>query len=174
VNNAAYLHSDLAPLSSIPAPLPLSPAFLSGGLQLGNGSWPTLLGSALPNAGLNKNDRTISASDPSAPSLVSYQDATRPRWNGSPVPGPFDRWWDEYTKGMNGLINFLFRSRSPASAGDPSAPGCREEWQEAREQCARWIASQNPPRGVTGGYRDLEDCARGLVSERCGGNPLAR
>jgi hypothetical protein len=26
--------------------------------------------------------------------------------------------------------------------------------------------------GVTGGYTDTKECARGLVSERCGGNRL--
>jgi hypothetical protein len=49
---------------------------------------------------------------------------------------------------------------------------CEQEWEEARAICADLITRRNPPRGVTGGYTDIENCARGLVSERCGGNPV--
>ena len=33
-------------------------------------------------------------------------------------------------------------------------------------------SGRNSPTGVTGGYQTLYDCARGLVSARCGGNPI--
>jgi len=49
---------------------------------------------------------------------------------------------------------------------------CIEEWRKAREDCYAMLASRNPPRGVTGGYLDVEDCAKGLVSRDCGGNPI--
>ncbi len=49
---------------------------------------------------------------------------------------------------------------------------CDKEWEDAFRQCKKWISQQDPRRGVTGGYGNLFDCARGLVSERCGGNPL--
>jgi len=34
------------------------------------------------------------------------------------------------------------------------------------------LKSNNPPRGVTGGYGDEVKCARGLVSMQCGGNSV--
>jgi hypothetical protein len=50
--------------------------------------------------------------------------------------------------------------------------GCEEEWKEARKICLDLLSSPNPPRGLTGGYRDIEGCAKGFVSMRCGGNPV--
>jgi hypothetical protein len=47
---------------------------------------------------------------------------------------------------------------------------CAREWQEAREYC-RWLIPLGP-NGPNGGYRDIENCARGLVSAGCGGNPI--
>ena len=49
---------------------------------------------------------------------------------------------------------------------------CAEEWEEAYEACRQMLQGPNPPRGITGGYTNIHDCARGLVSERCGGNPV--
>jgi RHS repeat-associated protein len=58
----------------------------------------------------------------------------------------------------------------------PLAPkkeeGCDQEWQRAFEICADLI-SKGRNRGITGGYTDLYSCARGLVSERCGGNKVS-
>ncbi|UCV29105.1 RHS repeat-associated core domain-containing protein [Ferribacterium limneticum] len=57
---------------------------------------------------------------------------------------------------------------------------CDREWREARQTCRALIYEQLQQQagrrkkrsvvGVTGGYTDVEECARGLVSERCGGN----
>jgi hypothetical protein len=49
---------------------------------------------------------------------------------------------------------------------------CEEEWEDARERCRTLLAMRSPPRGLTGGYHDVESCARGFVSQRCGGNPV--
>ena len=49
-----------------------------------------------------------------------------------------------------------------------SAETCDEEWEKAYEKCVEEIG--DPNRGLTGGYSDIYSCARGLVSERCGGN----
>jgi hypothetical protein len=49
---------------------------------------------------------------------------------------------------------------------------CHAEWEAARARCLSYLFSSNPPRGITGGFSDIENCARGLVSERCGGNPV--
>jgi RHS repeat-associated protein len=61
---------------------------------------------------------------------------------------------------------------------------CSKEWREARATCVELIEEQyaqdagrrkkRPIKGVTGGYTDLEQCARGLVSEACGGNRVER
>ncbi|HEY6250541.1 MAG TPA: hypothetical protein VI685_11325 [Candidatus Angelobacter sp.] len=53
-----------------------------------------------------------------------------------------------------------------------SDDGCAEEWEAARELCSKELAKPNPNRGITGGHANIEDCARGHVSERCGGNPI--
>ena len=50
-------------------------------------------------------------------------------------------------------------------------PDCEGEWEDAREQCRVLLALRDPPRGLNGGYRDVENCARGFVSARCGGTP---
>lgn len=49
-----------------------------------------------------------------------------------------------------------------------------DEWREAYETCKDLLSRPNPPRGITGGYKSIQDCARGLVSEECGGNPVSR
>jgi hypothetical protein len=61
--------------------------------------------------------------------------------------------------------------------------GCEKEWRDARERCRLSIYEQMQQAagrrkkrkitGVTGGYTDVEQCARGLVSERCGGNRVS-
>ena len=46
---------------------------------------------------------------------------------------------------------------------------CDEQWRRAFEICESSIGRRDR-RGITGGYTDLLECARGLVSQRCGGN----
>jgi len=46
---------------------------------------------------------------------------------------------------------------------------CAQEWERAYEMCSEHIGDSDW-RHVTGGYTNLYDCARGLVSQRCGGN----
>lgn len=54
---------------------------------------------------------------------------------------------------------------------NPERSGCAEEWARAYEWCAENIGRRDQ-RGGTGGYTDLQSCARGRVSERCGGNRI--
>jgi RHS repeat-associated protein len=58
--------------------------------------------------------------------------------------------------------------------GGNNKDDCDKEWADARDMCRDELSKPNPNRGITGGYTDIENCARGLVSERCGGNPVAR
>jgi uncharacterized protein RhaS with RHS repeats len=57
---------------------------------------------------------------------------------------------------------------------DEKKKRCDKEWEDAYRMCKEELAKPNPSRGVTGGYKNLMDCARGLVSEECGGNPVDR
>ncbi|MBK9264669.1 MAG: hypothetical protein IPM54_33405 [Polyangiaceae bacterium] len=49
---------------------------------------------------------------------------------------------------------------------------CQKEWKDAKQKCLDLLDSNDPPRNVTGGYLDTKECARGLVSVRCGGNRI--
>jgi RHS repeat-associated protein len=61
---------------------------------------------------------------------------------------------------------------------------CDKEWREALATCTELIREQQEMdagrrrrrsvTGVTGGYKDVQSCARGLVSEQCGGNRVSR
>jgi hypothetical protein len=66
------------------------------------------------------------------------------------------------------------KSSKPVQTAIVMPEGCEEEWKWAHEYCLDVLKKPNPPRGVTGGYSDPFLCAKGLVSERCGGNPVQR
>ncbi|HEY1944100.1 MAG TPA: hypothetical protein VGH40_18460 [Roseiarcus sp.] len=51
--------------------------------------------------------------------------------------------------------------------------GCEEEWRQARKFGQRLLSTPNPPLGLTGGHTTVDGCAKGFVSQRCGGNPVA-
>jgi len=56
----------------------------------------------------------------------------------------------------------------------PDTPECHQEWKEAKEICKKELDKpcRNRNRRITGGHENIDDCARGLVSEECGGNPV--
>jgi RHS repeat-associated protein len=85
-------------------------------------------------------------------------------------PGIFDEWNKNADKSVNDIWNFCRRIISGAGGEDRNGPGCKEEWAEARRDCEKELSKPYPNRGFTGGHRSVEDCARGLVSARCGGN----
>jgi RHS repeat-associated protein len=99
----------------------------------------------------------------------------RPTPGMTPLPpGLFDEWRKYADKGVDGLWKFLRRGTTSygGNGGGRNGPGCAEEWAEAREMCAAELSKPNPNRNITGGCTNIEDCARGLVSERCGGNAV--
>jgi len=51
---------------------------------------------------------------------------------------------------------------------------CEQEWNNAYAKCKELIKpnQSKSSKGVTGGYKNLNDCARGLVTEECGGNAI--
>lgn len=93
---------------------------------------------------------------------------------GVPAPFPPDVWepWRQGAEqSIKGLIDAWRRVFSGSSGGSYD-PDCDQEWKEAREQCKEELAKPHPSRVRTGSYQDVEECARGLVSERCGGNKV--
>lgn len=48
---------------------------------------------------------------------------------------------------------------------------CEAEWEEAYEMCEDLI-KKGANNGITGGYQNPKQCAKGLVSEACGGNAV--
>jgi RHS repeat-associated protein len=71
---------------------------------------------------------------------------------------------------IGACVGVLFLTSGDSSSDEDD---CDNEWSEAYEQCAQQITkTSRNNRGITGGYRNLQDCARGLVSQRCGGNPI--
>jgi hypothetical protein len=91
-------------------------------------------------------------------------------------PGIFDEWRRHAERGLTGLYGALFRdpTHSYGGSGYPDKPGCDEEWTDARKICSDELAKRMPSKKITGGHKNIEDCARGWVSERCGGNSYDR
>ncbi len=103
-----------------------------------------------------------------------------PRPGFTPIPPVFvpgtpenRRWTDQAIRGVKGFVNACFRQIGNTTP-NKNDPECDREWDEARAICADLLGRRNPPLGITGGFRNVEDCARGLVSERCGGNRVSR
>jgi hypothetical protein len=59
------------------------------------------------------------------------------------------------------------QTRSRASASDVSSSRtsncneCDEEWREAYKVCREELSKTCPSRSITGGYKDVRNCARG-------------
>ena len=49
---------------------------------------------------------------------------------------------------------------------------CDQEWADAYKICEEELDNPCPNLGITGGHTSLYDCAKGLVSQRCGGNAV--
>ncbi len=80
------------------------------------------------------------------------------------IPGTPEN--DEFVRGIISLYQGIF-----GGGGKKDDDGCAEEWRKAFEKCDE-LLEKGGRRGLTGGYANRYDCARGLVSERCGGNPI--
>ena len=90
-----------------------------------------------------------------------------------PVPPDiFDEWRRHTQRGLKGLLDYYYRTYKGSGGGGGWDPDCAEEWREALDWCAKELAKPNPSRALTGGYDNIQDCARGRVSERCRGNQV--
>jgi RHS repeat-associated protein len=76
----------------------------------------------------------------------------------------------------------MLRKKAEKECKKDDDDGCEKEWEEARAICRDLIADISPRRlrasrrRLRGSWRgrpyNVEECARGFVSERCGGNPI--
>jgi RHS repeat-associated protein len=67
-------------------------------------------------------------------------------------------------------------NQKPAPNNGPNCKKskCDQEWSDARDWCRQQLAKPPYARSIfVGGYNNVDDCARGLVSAECGGNPVA-
>jgi hypothetical protein len=106
---------------------------------------------------------------------ASYQDGVTQPWWTSVSPGDaFAPAVQNAIDSLRNAIKVLRQGGGSTTSGEDErdSPDCQQEWSDARDQCIDLLTGPNPPRGITGGYSSIEDCARGLVSERCGGNPV--
>jgi hypothetical protein len=71
------------------------------------------------------------------------------------------------------LVSAIALTAKPAVQAVGKAVDCAMEWTAAYLRCAELLSQPNPPRGLTGGYKSIAECARGFVSEECGGNPVS-
>jgi RHS repeat-associated protein len=72
------------------------------------------------------------------------------------------------------------RSREDTRECPPDKDECEKQWREARAMCVVYMSEEAKQRagrgskisvsGITGKYSNVEECARGLVSQECGGN----
>jgi hypothetical protein len=142
--------------------------------------WTGLLGSSIGR--LPPEGATAPLFGPPAavaePNLVAarygFGSSAFPRPGFTPVPpGIFDEWRRHAERGLTGLFDWYSRAtnNTGGGSGENNEPDCRVEWEKARDRCESEIPIRyRYNKGVTGGYQDIENCARGLVSERCGGN----
>ena len=83
-----------------------------------------------------------------------------------PIAIPGSKENEEWVRWARKLLRDLGRSLPGGG------PNCDEQWNDARRMCNNELAKRNPNRSITDGYSNVEDCARGLVSEYCGGNKV--
>ena len=121
-----------------------------------------------------------SASSVPAWQVASSDDPTYPSYPrpgyAPPLPDIFAPWRRYAVPAHEDLWRFLFQDGFGwgSRGGDKNGPGCKEEWEAARDLCEKELSKVHPDEGVTGGYQNTEDCAKGNVSEKCGGNVYKR
>jgi hypothetical protein len=88
----------------------------------------------------------------------------------TPIPMPqIPEWWKTLGKVLQALP--IIVTGTYGAGGRYDDPDCKEEWADAMKECAKELAKLYPDKYKTGGHTTIEDCARGKVTERCGGNP---
>jgi len=72
------------------------------------------------------------------------------------------------------IIGVVVVAAVASSASNEMSEECEEERVWAWKKCLELLELLDPPRGVTGGYEEVKKCAKGLISEKCGGNKVVR
>jgi len=105
-----------------------------------------------------------------APMPVAYQDAER-RWpSGGTLPTPWDPWYDQTIKGIQGLIKFFRSNRganTPRGGGDDES--CYDRWERELQNCRDFIGKLRNPRYLDACYKKAN--ARHDLCVRNGGRP---
>ncbi|HKO47099.1 MAG TPA: RHS repeat-associated core domain-containing protein [Polyangiaceae bacterium] len=57
---------------------------------------------------------------------------------------------------------------------EPLDDDCQQQWEDAYADCERYFKFPKVYKGLTGGYSNAYDCARGHVDERCKGNKVIK
>src|SRR5215510_2382778 len=114
-----------------------------GATGLANAQAAPFGGWASPQAPSAISPPTVLAADDRAP--------TRPWWAPGAPTDVFDPWLRGAIDSLDKTIRH-FRSRSGYGDDAMDSPECRQEWQDARETCAKELSKPNPSRNLTGGY----------------------
>jgi hypothetical protein len=136
-------------------------------------------GDAFPESTIGLGFRGSMSSGPTW-QVASSEDPTypypRPGYAPS-LPDFFGRWRRYSVPAHEDLWRFLFQDGFGwgSSGGNRNGPGCKEEWKDAREFCEKQLSAQDPSEQVYGNLqKSTEDCAKGIVSEACGGDRYKR
>jgi RHS repeat-associated protein len=73
-----------------------------------------------------------------------------------------------------GVVLFSTPTEACGCEAEPPPPplDCPAQWRWAYSKCGDLLSEPNPPRGQTGGYGTILECARGFVTQNCGGNAI--
>jgi hypothetical protein len=91
---------------------------------------------------------------------------------GGPVTEiPMPELWKTWGPVLGAIAKTLPSLMTGSGSGaDSDTPECEQQWAGARDFCAKELAKPFPNKGLTGGYKNVEDCAKGYVAQHCGGN----
>ncbi len=142
-------------------------------LTMTTGQGVVRLGGSLASNGVGKRDGGFAIPLADA-ALLGKFDPSQPRDENG-------RWTTEsgdqgiktrYETGKQDETN----SHADTSSQQKTAENCADEWRKAYEQCEGLLRLPNfhPDRVLLGGHNTLIGCAKGFVSERCGGNAVSR
>ena len=83
----------------------------------------------------------------------------------------------QWTRGDTGAPAQGKETKPPSSGRQVAVAmpeGCDSEWAWAVQYCNQLLAASSPSRSLTGGHATTLGCAKGFVSERCGGNAISK
>jgi RHS repeat-associated protein len=154
-------------------------------IGLGGGINPYLYAEASPMKESDPSGLGGAIRLPRVPYLPALPELPLPPafWPGTPEN---QRLVSATLRAIHGILNNEVDDASETEGSCPAKEeewhDCEAEWVAARKVCRELIYEQLLQKagkrkvrsltGVTGGYTDVNECARGLVSEQCGGNAV--